>query len=168
MQGGKLYKDGQPLTINFPVRSGFGAGAEYIANTFGSMGATVQFQQVDPGTWITDVSTGKYDVSILNNVLFPPSVGLAAGLYDAPPPPNGYNVENLANWQRYAQYVDEAEATTGSASCAYLDQLQEALWKNWDTLPLYAPTYDFFGKSVDISGLVNPNLSVFWIKMMGA
>jgi peptide/nickel transport system substrate-binding protein len=166
MSGGKLYKNGQPLTIDFPVRSGFGSAAEYMASAFEQMGATVKFQQVDPGTWITDVSSGNYDVSVLNNVLYPATVGTAAQLYDGPLPPKGFNTGRLTHWQDYLDLVSQSEAKTGSASCASLDQLQMTFWKNWDFLPLYAPTTDFFGNGVDISGLVDPNVSVFWIKVL--
>jgi ABC-type transport system substrate-binding protein len=167
MSGGKLSKNGKPLELNFPAEQGYGAGAEYMANAWQQMGATVKFQQVDPGTWISRVVASNYDVTLLNNKLDLPTVGLTAQqLYAAPPQPAGTNFMNIANWKQLQQWVFQAESMTGSAACGPLEQVQASLWTNWNTLPLYAPTSTFYGNGVDISQLANIDINVLQIKML--
>jgi peptide/nickel transport system substrate-binding protein len=167
MKDGKLSKNGQPLALEFPARSGFGSAAEYMANAFEQMGATVHLTQVDNGTWISQYTAGKFDVTVLNNVLDPPTVALASTSYASAPPPAGTNYSSVTNWQDYQKLVGQAEATTGDQACAPMRELQQSLWKNWDALPLYAPVTDFFGNNVDLANFANRNLSIFGITQLG-
>jgi peptide/nickel transport system substrate-binding protein len=167
MNGGKLSKNGKPLVLSFPAEQGYGSGAEYMANAWQQMGATVNLQLVDPATWISRIVATNYDVTLLNNKLDLPTVGLTAQqLYAAPPQPAGTNFMNIANWKQLQQWVIEAESMTGSAACGPLGQVQTALWTNWNTLPLYAPNSTFFGNGADISQLANIDINVLEIRML--
>jgi peptide/nickel transport system substrate-binding protein len=167
MSGGKLSKNGKPLALNFPAEEGYGAGAEYMANAWQQMGATVNLQQVDSGTWVSRIVSNNYDVTLLNNKLDLPTVGLSAQqLYAAPPQPAGTNFMNIANWRQLQQWVFEAESMTGSAACGPLKQVQASLWTNWNTLPLYGPISTYFGNGADISQMANIDINVLEVKML--
>ena len=142
------------------MQSGFGSAAEYMTDAFTKMGAKVNLNQVDNATWISEFVAGKFDVTVLNNVLDPPTVAQAASTIASPPAPEGTNFSGVAQWEEYQGYVNEAEALTGDAACEPMKKLQEGVWKNWNLLPLYAPTTDFFGNGVDLSNFVNRNLTI--------
>jgi hypothetical protein len=99
-------------------------------------------------------------------VLNPPTTGLATVNYASPPSPDGINYNHIAEWQEYLGYKNQAMTVTGDAQCAPLAQLQQGLWKNWNWAPLYAPITQLFANGVDISGLSNPNFSIFGAKLL--
>ena len=149
--GGKLSKDGKPLTVKLTYANWFGPGPEYIQAQWTQLGATVPAASTPMTTWVSDsYINGNFDASL--NQPFAP-IPLYAGWKSRLTgtfPPQG------TNWPRTADPVLEQEAsaaiaTTGDESCKHWAGFQEELWKGWHILPLYSAPLDFFTRGIDVS-----------------
>jgi peptide/nickel transport system substrate-binding protein len=147
---GRFAKNGQPLSVEVlgsPAQ--WGKGTEYIGEELSALGMTVTLDDLERGPYITRLRAGNYDVS-----MFPQGSGDIPSSqlqYIAGPlPPTGINFSFYVDPVVDADF-DAALNADQAHQCQAWSKFQLDLLRNYDYLPLAAPTTDLFtGQKISI------------------
>ena len=145
LSGGKLQKDGKPVTLTIIGSTGENAGPEYLRNQFAQLGITVDLQVSDFTSMVQKLFPGKFDVVIVQTrFIGNPQVWIAN--YLGPAPTNGGS-----NWGRNInpeanQAAEDAKTAPPDQKCKYYQTVQDSLLKHNDSMPAFAPQVYWFSK----------------------
>lgn len=161
MSNGKLTKDGKTLKVVFdagPAVTGLGGvGAEYIVSQWAQMGVDARLDLKDLNGWSTDAITSNFDVTSLVAGGVLPLLSGFAGAINGPTYPQGSNYARINN-PVVNRELPLALASTGAESCRHWYAVQEALWTNWDLLPLSGFPFIESSRTFDISHTEPPSM----------
>jgi peptide/nickel transport system substrate-binding protein len=148
--GGKLQKDGRPLTVKLVATAAYtGKGGEYIASQWDQIGVTVNLQMVDPATWVTAFSSGNFDATNVNAGVNKGAPGAQLRFEVGAAPPAGTNLLRTNTPDVYSEYL-AAEASVGAERCAHFAKAQQLMLTGFHILPLSARQYIWFLRGATI------------------
>ncbi len=150
--GGKLANGGQPLTLKMIMNNQFLAGPEYVQKQLTDMGATVDLQNLSITDYVSQaIFGGNFDVTTGTVAgQFVPLLSYAPARFTGPIYPKGTNFGRTQD-SALDQAFATAKATVGPDQCKAYSAVQQQMWKNYDVLPLSAPTVQYFSRGVDVS-----------------
>ncbi len=136
---GTRAKAGRQLkvTLLYPSGdSGVAAGMELVSQWWKDLGAPVKLKGVAPSAFVAELFGGNtWDVSLLGVQLTYPNqfAPYASGAV----PPGGQNFSAVSNAD-YPRLIDQAQRTTGQAGCQLWAKSEQALFGNFDVIPVAA------------------------------
>jgi peptide/nickel transport system substrate-binding protein len=149
LQGGKLMKNGQQLTLNVQIIQALYGGpvADYLTSVWGAMGIKVN-AVVAPGSQVISTITGttNWDISFSTFSTHYPSY--LNSFLQGPPRPAGFNFMYVTN-AKYTNFANQAlakPATTDACTlwtAAYRSVLQEL-----DMVPIAYADTSWYGRGV--------------------
>jgi peptide/nickel transport system substrate-binding protein len=150
--GGKLTRNGKPLTVNLIAQGTQGAGPEYIVSQWNQVGITSALTVNDPPTWLNRRGANDFDATVFKNVGALPNPGWTmVAKVTGPPYPRGGNYLGGVEDPVLVREANAAEASTGAESCKHWAAFQQQFWKQWDGLPLFTDQFDYFSRGWDLS-----------------
>jgi peptide/nickel transport system substrate-binding protein len=147
LSGGKLMKDGKPVSLTIIGSTGENAGPEYLRSQFAQLGINVDLQVTDFTSMVQKLFPGKFDVVIVQTRFTgSPQVWIANYLGAAPTNGGsnwGRNINPEAN-----QAAEDAKSAAPDAKCKAYQTVQDSLLKHHDSMPAFAPQVYWFGKDI--------------------
>jgi peptide/nickel transport system substrate-binding protein len=149
LQGGKLMKNGQQLTLNVQIIQALYGGpvADYLTSIWGAMGIRVN-AVVAPGSQViaTITGTSNWDVSFSTFSTHYPSY-LNAFL-QGPPRPAGFNFMGVQNGQ-YTNFANQALAKPSTeGACPLWTAAYRAVLQQLDMTPIAYADTSWYGRKV--------------------
>jgi peptide/nickel transport system substrate-binding protein len=135
--GGVRRKNGKPLTLDLDYRTDVSsydkATAEFLAQQWKAIGVQVKLTGGTFGQGLHVFDTANYDVFTLGLAFFLPSqvVPYMSGTV----PPHGTNIAGIDN-KNYNDLAAKASAITPPAACPYWNQAEQALFTDFDVVPI--------------------------------
>ena len=160
MSGGKLVKDGKPLTVHLDAGPLFGNGPEYITSTWRQMGVNAVLDSKDVNGWVADLSSNNFDAFIATSADPLPLMKQIGVTVSGDGPPSGSNYAHINNPVVNREVPLAMAASTAAQACEHWKLVQEQLWKHWDILPLSAASNTIFTRNVDLSLLAPSQLAL--------
>lgn len=165
---GIRVKDGQPLTVSFPLSTNQSIPAEIslveqIAASAAEVGFDVQIEQQDISSWYA--SSGEWDFDAIIAPYSKSSADVLRIVYHSDgntPAPSGYHANNtgLADPEIDAK-LDEAGSTTDEARRSELyAEVQAYLVENYYVVPLYDQTVQFAYRDAVSGFRLDPSLNL--------
>ncbi|PZF09354.1 ABC transporter substrate-binding protein [Curtobacterium sp. MCPF17_011] len=166
---GAREKDGEPLTVTFPVSTNQSVPAErslfqQIQASEAKVGITVELEELDLSSWYAALAENQYDVVSAPYTKVGPDV--LRVLYDSAsitPAPSGY-FANLAQLDDPAldRLLEQAAQTADSSERADLvEQAQKTILESRTVLPLYDQQNHFLYRSA-VHGISTTSVSTPW------
>jgi peptide/nickel transport system substrate-binding protein len=146
VQGGKLTKDGQPLTLKVLVPSQLSPVADYLVAMWGQQGVNVSpLVAPQSQTDVTTVTGGDWDVSFVTvSNHYPAYISVALM---GPPFPTGFNFSAINN-ATYTKLATEARVQPSQDVCNLWRSASRAIEANADVVPAMYVDVAYFGRKV--------------------
>lgn len=143
--GGKIMKDGKPVTLQVVGSNAQGSGPEYVATQLTKVGFTVDFVLQEHTVYSAQhLQPGRFDVIVPG--IASDIIGSYIGSYRGDFPPTGRNFSRL-NDPAIHRLIDKALTSTGAEACSTWKEVQVAMLKGFYSRPLSAQTFYFFSKN---------------------
>lgn len=139
--GGKLQKDGKPLSIAVLMPELAAAGPEYVAAQLEKMGATTTLAVLEAGALSSQRNAGTWDVTMVPVVGNIPYVSGTFRIFSGGNPPNYGRVNDPL-------IADLLKTALGDLSCTGWNRYQARLISEAHLLPLAARQVQWFGKDI--------------------
>lgn len=148
-QGGKLVKDGKPLTIKLLGGGHQGVAPEYISDALGAVGVTVELRDIPISQYVQPFLNGEFDLTYMNNIASTPGPTEQARVFSGPLFADGGNNYMHVTDDDINRLVSEAIAAPLDQRCATWEQLQEVYLNKHYSLPLGPEVNHYFSRGVD-------------------
>lgn len=151
LQGGKLMKNGNQLTIKVLIPNVFGSAAgDYLVSTWGKVGINVipLVEPVAQAVGAAYTPGADWDLFMAGGVGFSPPAVL--GAFSSPAPPRGNNVGSVDN-VTYNTIASKASAQVTQSVCGQWAQAERALNESADMIPWAQARASWFGHDVSFS-----------------
>ena len=151
MQGGKLTKDGQQMTITIISSQTFyqRAAPEYIQSQFSKLGINAVVKDTDQPTFLTALRSANFDVVVVAATGAPPIISYATGSMSGSPPPPAGDGSNYGFIQD-PQLEDAITKATASTDCATWNEVSRILLTKHHAEPIAAPVWFTFTKGLTL------------------
>lgn len=133
------------------LSSVWGAGPEYLVSAWNEMGAEATLLTMDSTGWGQAITTGNYDVSIVQTASIGPNMRKPLKLFTRPNNRNGGRLLHTTDSYLDEEALAAERAATSAESCRHYANVQQRLWKEWHQMGLSAPTHQNFSKDIDLS-----------------
>ena len=151
LQGGKLMKDGQQMTITIISSQTFyqRAAPEYLQAQFSKLGINAVVKDTDQPTFLTALRGANFDVVVVAATGAPPMISYTTGSMSGSPPPPAGNGSNYGFIQDQ-QLEDAITKATASTDCANWNAVSQILLSKHHAEPLAAPVWFTFTKGLSL------------------
>jgi peptide/nickel transport system substrate-binding protein len=153
---GKRAKDGQPLTITLTFLVGepaYDAAMELVRSWWGDLGVDVKLESRDANAYTEALFAGNdWDVAGLNLMTTFPSV--TTPFVSGPASPEGQNFSAIQN-DEYDRLAQQAAGTVGQEGCEVWAQSEQALFRNFDVVPVAAQVLATYAKGARVAAGLN-------------
>jgi peptide/nickel transport system substrate-binding protein len=146
--GGKLIKDGKPLTIRIAGSKTQNAGPEYVLEAFTDLGVDASLNSSDFNSYVNLlVKTDNWDATVnpLGSVM--PSPSIFPGQLGGPAPPGGGNFGHIHN-TAYEELAAKAVAAAPADRCRLWMEAERAMLEGNDAKPLVVQQSAVFSRNV--------------------
>jgi peptide/nickel transport system substrate-binding protein len=149
LQGGKLMKNGEQLTINAQIIQAAygGAVADYLTSVWGAMGIKVN-AVVAPGSQVIATITGTTNWDIAFSTFSTHYPSYLNSFLQGPPRPAGFNFMYVTNAQ-YTNFANQALAKPATTdACKLWTAAYRSVLQQLDMIPIAYADTSWYGKGV--------------------